>query len=69
MTTLNYGDTDVMKCVYRYEHPTDGRQEKTRQKEKEKENRTKTKTEGETRARAEEDAVFFCGRLQTATDS
>jgi len=62
MTTLNYGDTDVMKCVYRYEHPTDGRQEKRKPNENENEN-------GETRARAEEDAVFFCGRLQTATDS
>jgi hypothetical protein len=37
--------------------------------DKKEENRTKTKKEGETRARAEEDAVFFCGRLQTATDS
>jgi len=51
-----------MKCVYRYEHPTDGRQEKRKPNENENEN-------GETRARAEEDAVFFCGRLQTATDS
>jgi len=34
MTTLNYGDTDVMKCVYRYEHPTDGRQENATRKKK-----------------------------------
>ena len=39
MTTLNYGDTDVMKCVYRYEHPTDGRQEKKKIERKRREGR------------------------------